>query len=360
MDAWLLVGLLQPIFVGFIFAQRGRRKAQSLWLFAWLGVAFIHQFAIYMGYAHPNVISPWLSIGLGLLPFLHGPMAFGYVATLLPRMNATRYLWVHILPFIGFWAAYVFINATGASGLIVDTSYGVSLLYNKETGAPFDLPPWLMAVSGGAYPLFALYLLRKQRSALRQMRSSVDAVKFRWLEFWIFGHFTAFAAIFAFQLFIPLETAMALTSWVLAAEVFYLGAFGVWHFERSANESIALDQSRPPEVIPGAETERLLQHMKEAAPYRKPGLTLSDLSASSGLAEETVTAAIKHAGYKHFFDFVNAHRCESVKAKLQDDKETAILTLALEAGFNSKSAFNRVFKERYGLTPSQYRAKDTK
>jgi AraC-like DNA-binding protein len=32
-----------------------------------------------------------------------------------------------------------------------------------------------------------------------------------------------------------------------------------------------------------------------------------------------------------------------------------IMTLALEAGFNSKPAFNLVFKRTTGRTPSQYR-----
>lgn len=360
MDAWLLVGLLQPAFVGVVFAQRGRRKAQSLWLFAWLGVAFTHQLGIYLAYAHPSFLPAWIAIGIGLMPFLHGPMAFGYAASLLPPMRATRHRWAHLVPFAGFWAAYAAVSTTGWGGLSVDPSYGVSILKNAQSGLQIGWPTWAMAVSGGAYPLISLYLLRRERGALQQSRSSVDAVQFGWLELWIFGHLAAFAAIFTIQLFVPLPISMALTSWVLAAEVFYLGAFGIWHFERSANEGARPSVSAAPPATLEADADRLLAHMKAAEPYRQPGLTLSDLSRSSGLAEETLTAAVKRAGYKHFFDFVNAHRCEAVREKLIDQPEQPILELALEAGFNSKSAFNRVFKERYGATPSQYRARQTK
>ena len=358
MDAWLLIGLLQPAFVAVVFAQRGRRKAQSLWLFAWLGVAFAHQLGIYLAFAHPSLLVPWLSIGFGLMPFLHGPMAFGYAASLLPPMRATQHLWAHLVPFFGFWIAYALIETGRWSGLAVDPGYGVSLLRDAASGAQIGWPAWMMAVSGGAYPLLGLYLLRRERGALRDSRSNIDAVQFRWLELWIFGHLVAFAAIFAIQLYVPLRLAMALTSWVLAAEVFYLGAFGIWQFERSANEGTARAPRPAPSPTLEADMARLLEHMKEAEPYRRTGLTLSDLSQSCGLAEETVTAAVKRAGYKHFFDFVNAHRCEAVRAKLIEIGDAPILELALETGFNSKSAFNRVFKARYGVSPSQYRAEN--
>jgi len=40
-----------------------------------------------------------------------------------------------------------------------------------------------------------------------------------------------------------------------------------------------------------------------------------------------------------------------------DRSRRTFLELALSAGFNSKSSFNRVFREMTGMTPSQYRRK---
>jgi len=47
-----------------------------------------------------------------------------------------------------------------------------------------------------------------------------------------------------------------------------------------------------------------------------------------------------------------------VRRRLLDPRqdEVPILTMALEAGFGSIVSFNRAFKDRYGLTPSTYRA----
>ena len=38
-------------------------------------------------------------------------------------------------------------------------------------------------------------------------------------------------------------------------------------------------------------------------------------------------------------------------------KEKTILELAFESGFNSKTTFNRVFKEKIGMTPQDFRKK---
>ena len=47
----------------------------------------------------------------------------------------------------------------------------------------------------------------------------------------------------------------------------------------------------------------------------------------------------------------------AVKELMADPKHRhrTLLALALDAGFNSKASFNRVFKDRTGLTPSAYR-----
>ena len=42
---------------------------------------------------------------------------------------------------------------------------------------------------------------------------------------------------------------------------------------------------------------------------------------------------------------------------LEAGSEATLLDLALEAGFASKATFNRAFVQRYGMSPSAYRAR---
>jgi len=60
---------------------------------------------------------------------------------------------------------------------------------------------------------------------------------------------------------------------------------------------------------------------------------------------------------KSFFDFVNEYRVRETKKALADSRseQFSILGIAMDAGFNSKSAFYTAFKKYTGMTPSQFK-----
>nr|WP_320000773.1 helix-turn-helix domain-containing protein [uncultured Draconibacterium sp.] len=60
-------------------------------------------------------------------------------------------------------------------------------------------------------------------------------------------------------------------------------------------------------------------------------------------------------------NFVNEYRIEKAMELLasNDRKEYTILKILYEVGFNSKSSFNTAFKKHTGLTPTEYRQKNT-
>jgi AraC-like DNA-binding protein len=65
---------------------------------------------------------------------------------------------------------------------------------------------------------------------------------------------------------------------------------------------------------------------------------------------------------RNFYDFVNEYRVREVLRLMEDSSRVndKMLTLAFDAGFNSKPTFNAVFKKITGRTPSDYRLKSRK
>ena len=92
--------------------------------------------------------------------------------------------------------------------------------------------------------------------------------------------------------------------------------------------------------------------MATEKPYLEPKLSLSQLADSLGVLPNHLSQIINQYEGKNFYDFVNSYRV--ALAKKDTNKNFNLLGLAFEAGFNSKSSFNQVFKKIKGQTPSQF------
>ncbi|HZC16522.1 MAG TPA: helix-turn-helix domain-containing protein [Caulobacteraceae bacterium] len=102
----------------------------------------------------------------------------------------------------------------------------------------------------------------------------------------------------------------------------------------------------------------LAREMEEERAYRDEKLGIAALAARLGVPEYRLRRLInQRLGHRNFSAFLNRYRLDEVTAWLADVSQAAtpILTLALDAGFQSAGAFNRAFKARTGVTPSAYR-----
>ena len=92
--------------------------------------------------------------------------------------------------------------------------------------------------------------------------------------------------------------------------------------------------------------------------FRRPRLSLLDLSELTGLTSRDISQAINRGAGMNFAEYINGLRVESVVAELKNSpgQRPNLLQLATEAGFNSKSSFNSRFKTHTGQTPSAFQA----
>jgi len=102
-----------------------------------------------------------------------------------------------------------------------------------------------------------------------------------------------------------------------------------------------------------------LRHLMEHdRAYREEGLSIGNLAAKLGISEHGLRRLInQRLGYRNFNAFLNFYRLDDVMAALADPAQEAvpILTIALDAGFQSLGPFNRAFKSQTGMTPSEFR-----
>ncbi len=91
--------------------------------------------------------------------------------------------------------------------------------------------------------------------------------------------------------------------------------------------------------------------------YQDPELSLSTLAEKLGLTTHELSMIINTVLKKSFNDFVNEYRVQEVIVKMQDpaNDHLTLMGIAYNSGFNSKSAFHRIFKERTGKSPAEYK-----
>lgn len=100
--------------------------------------------------------------------------------------------------------------------------------------------------------------------------------------------------------------------------------------------------------------------MQKDQPYLNSELTPNELEEATGIKAYYISQTLSEVLNKNFYEFVNAYRIEEVKKMILDRSQDykTLLALALESGFNSKSSFNRVFKQYTGMTPTQFKKKN--
>ena len=103
--------------------------------------------------------------------------------------------------------------------------------------------------------------------------------------------------------------------------------------------------------------QQLIDLMVSMKPYLKPELTLMELAAKLSVSPHNLSQVFNCEIKKSFFDFVNEYRVGEAKKLLSspDYAHYSIFGIALDAGFNSKSAFYTAFGKHAGTTPSEFR-----
>ncbi len=153
--------------------------------------------------------------------------------------------------------------------------------------------------------------------------------------------------------------------WIsMSAVVYWLGYLGIYHLklfnqqeEIRNKRAFSLDWSKRSSSSRKSERfEEIDAWIKSNKHYLDPNFGLAKVATHFALSEGYVSQLINNSGI-NFSEYVNTLRLEEAKAMLtnREFESYTIVAIALESGFNSKSAFYKYFRKKMAMSPSEYR-----
>ncbi len=102
--------------------------------------------------------------------------------------------------------------------------------------------------------------------------------------------------------------------------------------------------------------QKLVSHTEENKPYLDENLSLATLAQQLDLTSNQLSQIINQKTSSNFFNFINRYRVEAVKLRLKDPAfaHYSILAIGYDCGFQSKSSFNKIFKQMVDKTPLEF------
>jgi AraC-like DNA-binding protein len=366
MEAILYIGISQTLFAGILIAIRRPRVLANQILSAWLLIICAEMIIVLINETLVELYP------IKILPYTYGPLLLLYarwMTTEKPSFD-TRYLW-HFAPFFIFLiASLIFIDERVMKGtdgfLVVDRFVSFRIVYAIT-----------FFVSITAYSVATFVVINRHQKRLKELVSySTGRITLQWLMGLSITFYLGYVLMFilggidilvGFMPFDPYEI-----SFIGLTILTFL--FGVFGFNQPVifEEVVHYRENSLPETESAVEKKyqrsglkkkdiskyvKLIEsHMSEARPYLNRELTIYDLAAQLEIPRHILSEVINvHLG-KNFYKLVNDYRVEEVKLRLENPKykHLTILAIAFDSGFNAKSSFNTIFKEKTGSTPSEY------
>lgn len=365
MEKILYIGISQAFFAGLLIATKQPRTKANQVLSAWFFLICIEMVIVLI---NSNLVELY---SIKVLPFTYGPLMLLYARMMTREEPAfdLKYLW-HFLPFLLFFiVSMVFLNKPVMEGtkgfLLTDRFISLRLIYGLS-----------FFISITAYSIATFVAIHKHQKNLKSFLSYSSArVTLRWLIGLSVIFYVGYVLMFIVGLidillnFMPFDP-YELSFLGLTLFAFLFGFFGIRQpgiFEEIVgHEKVPKPPATPVNLkysrsgLKARDIEKIkkeiLAHMERERPYLNRELSINDISDNLKISRHFLTEVINNHMGKNFYMLINEYRIEEVKRRLSDPRyrNLTILAIAYDSGFNSKSAFNGIFKEMTGKTPSQY------
>lgn len=307
---------------------------------------------------NPHLIR--LDIGI---PLLFGPILLRYVKLLTQQSDGFRgkEIW-HYFPYLLHLIFLAPFLIQSGERKIQSLDYFTARV---STGSDFNLlMVAAMALVGIYFGAKALRAIRSYHVRIRSEYSELQRHQLDWLYVLILM-FTIMFGVLAVVFVLFVKDTYAREDY---SDYFYLvssiNVYLIAYYTLKQPQLVAAPlatESTKAERTPAynsQQAEKLSALMEFEKPYLKNDLTASELAAMLDISRHELSELLSHSFHQNFYEFVNAFRVEEFKRRLNSssNQHLTLLAIAFEAGFNSKTAFNTAFKNKEGITPSQFKA----
>jgi AraC-like DNA-binding protein len=381
----LLLGAVQGFFLSILlFTKYNNFHANKYLGFL---ILFYSLFIFNYFYSHIDFIIenyPHTAMFLSGLPFLFGPLHLIYIGELTDsRFSFDRFNWLHFVPFFLYKIYYLqafFVSADELTNIIRQ-------IYQQNLPLHIMVSNVTVAIIGFSYMIKALGVFNRYSKKIRFTFSSLDKINLKWLRFFTYVALFIWSIVFIrsglLLMNITFEFLSPLVPLLTSLTVYATGYIGMLKTDIFVQPDINENISQAKELAVEFEDiktpieqdeqkyrksglteeksdeylEKLKSLMDKKQIYTNPEITLRNLSEKIGTSTHNISEVINTRLNQNFFDFINHYRVQKVKEDLVDKNKDhlTLFGIANEAGFNSKSGFNAIFKRYTGKTPSEYR-----
>lgn len=357
--------IIASIFIGttfgllLIFTKRINKKANVLLGLVTFIIVFWNVWILSLDFQINNYIPHFYLIPLNYSLAL-GPLLYLYVKKITNfSYRLSKRDSIHFLPLIIELTIHFMISRDA----LVNDTIGI------ETNTYLQLMPivqFFAIISIVTYCLYALKEIKAYHIWLNKNYSNNDAYSLRWLYrliiifavlWFLWTPYTIIDYIvFNFQLSIsdyyPIYVVLSIITIWISAEAFLRPEVILLEVNRENN----IDKEKPSEEI-FKKASWLKEQMVANRFYLNSELTLKSLAENLNMHPNILSKVINDGLNKNFSDFVNEYRVNAIIEKLDSGNydHITLLGLSFECGFNSKTTFNRVFKNIKGITPLHYK-----
>jgi AraC-like DNA-binding protein len=365
-DPILYIGISQSFFAGLLISTKKPYTTANRLMAAWL---FLICVELIFALINSKVIEMY---SFPFVAFTYGPLLFLYVGFMTNSGRKFNWLVVlHFIPFIAFFVVSVVFRT-------------VPLMKNLRTFFTPDRFISLRLVYSSAfflsvtvYSILSFIEISRHQTKLKNLVSYTSGViTLNWLKVLSISFYVAFLILFILGGLnmigdiIPFDPYFVIFGFIAAFSFIYsfyvikqpviFGEEGKLNYEER-KESEKYIKSGLKDDQAGAYLDKLIRFMEEKKPYLDRDLSIQDLSEMTEIPRHHITQVLNEKHGRNFFTFINEYRVSEVISRFGNHKNDnfTILAIAFDSGFNSKTTFNSIFKSQTGMTPSEYREKET-